>query len=68
MSKPADRIAGEEAYVTDAYLPRRKEVSPGTRATPASRYDSFLGTIYDWAVDGLDGEWVLGGTWTEGES
>ncbi len=64
-------IAGEGAYVTDSHNSSIKHfVDPGTHATATQGYQTWVGTtIYDWAVEGQDGDgWQLGGEWVTGPS
>lgn len=65
--KPNPRVAGEGAYITNPYMSSiRNDVPPGTVARPGQAYnEAFLGLRYDWIVDGFEGEWKLGGNWTE---
>lgn len=66
-AKPAPRVAGEGAQVRDPHNSGLvKDVPVGTVATPTQGYATWTGQIvYDWSVEGLDGDWQLKGTWTE---
>jgi ribosomal protein S27E len=69
-AKPGPRTAGEGAYITNPYHSGiRHDVAPGTKATPGQAYNSaFTGLMYDWKVEGFDGEWRLGGGWGESKT
>lgn len=63
-------VAGDGAYATNPNNSGiKREVAPGTIARATQAYMTWAGTkVYDWQVDGLDGDWSLGGNWSVNKS